>query len=197
LDFRFWILDWARNQPFAMSDGFSEIAPSFADSFEPEPCKGTASEKAAFEYSGWRGIRQRWTVPQGSVKFPVSNFCPPWGRTDFYWEILAVAPSRRGDVQENHAACRGTHCCGRTAFRVRANFCGLEIGRGDRLLGGAWLRLVRCPVNTQFSNVGRGAGARRQDRYCLCESSIQIGRRRAWLCRNLLQNRLAAMSRAS
>jgi len=103
-------------------------------------------------------------VPQGSVKFPVSNFCPPWGRTDFYWEILAVAPSRRGDVQENHAACRGTHCCGRTAFRVRANFCGLEIGRGDRLLGGAWLRLVRCPVNTQFSNVGRGAGARRQDR---------------------------------
>jgi len=29
--------------------------------------------------------------------------------------FLAVAPSRRRDVQENHAACQGTHCCGRTA----------------------------------------------------------------------------------
>ena len=43
------------------------------------------------------------------------NFSPPWGRTKFYWEILADAPSRRRDVQENHAAYQGTHCCGRTA----------------------------------------------------------------------------------
>jgi serine-type D-Ala-D-Ala carboxypeptidase/endopeptidase (penicillin-binding protein 4) len=31
-------------------------------------------EKAAFEKPSWRGIHPRWTVPQGSVKFPVSNF---------------------------------------------------------------------------------------------------------------------------
>ena len=37
---------------------------------------------------------------------------PPSNRTA---RILAVAPSRRRDVQENHAACRGTHCFGRTA----------------------------------------------------------------------------------
>ena len=32
--------------------------------------------------------------------------------------FLAVAPSRRRDVQENHAACRGTHCFGRAAVEL-------------------------------------------------------------------------------
>jgi hypothetical protein len=43
------------------------------------------------ELSARREIRSEWTAPQASVKFP---------RVRFYWEILAVAPSRRCDVQE-------------------------------------------------------------------------------------------------
>jgi hypothetical protein len=56
------------------------------------PCAGDvrSAENSAFkEKLGWRKIRPRWTVPQGSENFAVK----------LYGEILAVAPSRGVNVQ--------------------------------------------------------------------------------------------------
>jgi hypothetical protein len=56
------------------------------------PCAGDvrSAENSAFkEKLGWRKIRPKWTVPQGSENFAV----------ELYGEILAVAPSRGVNVQ--------------------------------------------------------------------------------------------------
>jgi hypothetical protein len=98
-------------------------------------------------------IRPKSTVPQGSVKFAGS--CSR--------ETLAVAPIRRRDARAIHAACRGTHCCGRRKSEPRRS------GLYDRTV------LGRPPASD-----GRHAQGRR------AAGMVGLGSARACLCSRII-----------